>query len=107
MRKPDTKSALLAVAMAISLLGNGTVLADGGRKHEHHQDEGHQIYDKRHHERNFYSFYHKRGHDDKDHPGRHVNHYDEYDDNDGDARLLIGLVLGGLLGYALNNAEYR
>ncbi len=37
--------------------------------------------------------------------GSHNNYY--YRDDDDDEKLLIGLVVGGILGYAINNAQHQ
>jgi len=114
MRIPVKKSALAAAVMAVSLLGNSAVLADGGRYHAdrqgygHHGDYGQQKhYKKRYHRESRYSGYHDRSHYYKGHPGRHVTNYYEYDDDDDDDKLLIGLAIGGLIGYAINQAGYQ
>jgi Ni/Co efflux regulator RcnB len=107
MKMHRTVPSLVAAVLAISLAGPGAALADDGHRYhdrhdygshqdrhhfrKHHQSRGH--YDDRHH----YKHYKKR---------HHYKHYDRayrYDDND-DEKLLIGLVLGGLIGYAINNS---
>ena len=35
---------------------------------------------------------------------RHVTNYYKYEDDDDDDKLLIGLAIGGLIGYAINSA---
>jgi len=115
MHIPGKKSALAAAVMAVSLLGNGVVLADGGRYHDNRQGYGHhgdyaqqKHYKKRHHRESRYGGYHDRGYYYKGNRGRHVTNYYEYgDDDDGDEKLLIGLAIGGLIGYAINNAGYQ
>ena len=108
MRTPVKKSALAAAVMAVALLGNGVVLADGGRYHNNRQDYGHQKqYKQRHHKANRYAGYHSRDYY-QGHHGRHVTNYYKYDDDDdGDEKLLIGIAIGGLLGYAINHAGYE
>ncbi|MGD8619383.1 MAG: hypothetical protein PVH54_09390 [Gammaproteobacteria bacterium] len=109
MRIPVKKSALAAAVMAVALLGNGVVLADGGRYHYNRQDYGHQKqYKQRHHKANRYAGYHDRDYYYQGHHGRHVTNYYEYDDDDdGDEKLLIGIAIGGLLGYVINHAGYE
>ena len=107
MRKPITKSVLMAAAMAVSLLGNGSVLADGGRYHGGSHDYGHQKhYKQQHYRQHRYGGHHDRGYY-KGHHGKHVTNYYEYDDDDGDEKLLFGLAIGGLIGYAINHAGYQ
>jgi ABC-type nickel/cobalt efflux system permease component RcnA len=109
MRLPITKSVLTATVMAVSLLGNGVAQADGGRYHGDSHDHGHQNqYRKRHHREHRYGGHHDRSYY-KGHYGRHVTNYYEYDDDDDDddEKLLIGIALGGLLGYAINHAVHE
>jgi len=115
MRIPVKKSALAAAVMAVSLLGNGVVLADGGRYHAdrqghgYHGNYGQQMQHRKwQHKESRYGGYHDRGYYFKGNRGRHVTNYYEYsDDDDGDEKLLIGLAIGGLIGYAINNAGYQ
>jgi len=116
MRTRTTKSALVAAVMASTLLGSSAVLADGGRHHDswrdsgHHRDSGHRIDYGRHHGGR-HRGHHRYG--DRDytvsrnyyhgHPG-HVTRYYSYDDR-GDDDLLIGLAIGGLIGYAIDHAD--
>jgi hypothetical protein len=111
MRIPTKKSALAAIVMAASLPGSGVVLADWDRYHDNRHYYGHQKpYQQWHHKGYRYG-----GHDDRNyygngHYGRHVTNYYEYDDDDdddGDEKLLIGIAIGGLLGYAINHADYE
>ena len=107
MRTATKKSALAAAVMAVSLLGNAAVLADGGRYHHDRQDYGHHQHDKkRQHQDSRYGGHHQRGYHDRHHHGRHVTNYYEYDDDNDAEKLLIGLAIGGLIGYAINHAEY-
>jgi hypothetical protein len=113
MRKPTIKSAFIAAAMAVSLLGSGVVLADAGRYRDDRHDSGHlrdyghqKQYKQRHHKQYRYGGNHDRGYYHRGHHGSHVTNYYEYDDNDSD-ELLIGLAIGGLLGYAINHAGYE
>ena len=93
--------------MATSLLGNAAVLADGGRHYQDRQDYGH--YRDHGHRGHGWDRHHKR------HPGyrgkihhhgprhaRHVTNYYRYEDDSDDDKLLIGLAIGGLIGYAIN-----
>jgi len=114
MRIPGKKSALAAAVMAVSLLGNGVVLADGGRYQDNRQGYGHQVdyghlkyCKKRHYRESRYGGYHDRDYTYKGNRGRHVTNYYEYDDDDGAEKLLIGLAIGGLIGYAINHADYQ
>ena len=84
----------LAALLVLSLAGSGSAWADGGR---HHGRQGHGHYGK-HHE---YKRHHYKGHHD-----RHVTNYYRYEEDDDNEKLLIGLVMGGLIGYAINNARH-
>jgi hypothetical protein len=93
MRNATTKSALLAAVMAVSLPGNNVTFADGGRYHSDWHDSGqHKQYQRWHHS-------------ERDH-GSHVANYCAYDDDD-NKKLLTGLAIGGLLGYAIFHAGYE
>lgn len=128
MRTGTTKSTLLAAAVAAALLGSGSALADGGRHQDGWKSGGHQRghsqqldYGKRHHKRYEKRSYghndrghyrkHRGGHHDnvyyrRPHGGRYVTNVYEYDDDDNDDDLLIGLAIGGLIGYAINQGGY-
>jgi len=108
MRTTIKKSTLAAAVMAVSLLGNGAVLADGGRYYHDRQNYGHHQHDKkRQYKALRYGGHHQRGYHDKRHHGRHVTNYYEYDDDNDAEKLLIGLAIGGLIGYAINRADYQ
>jgi len=109
MRSTSKKTALAAAVMAVSLLGSSMVLADGGRRYDGWKDAGQQRdYGRqaRHwkgHRDGHRDYRHSRDH----HHGGQVTRYYKYDDDDdGDEKLLIGLVLGGLIGYAINQGGY-
>ena len=111
---------LVAAVLAISLAGSGAAQAEDGRRysdrhdygshqdrqHSRHQSRGH--YGDRQHSRRHYAYnnkhdrHHYKHHKKHQHYNRH-NYAYRYDDDD-DEKLLIGLVLGGLIGYAINNA---
>ncbi len=112
---------LVAAVLAISLAGSGTVLAEDGRRyndrHDYaaHQDRQHSRYQsrdhygdrhhnkqRRHAKAHKYDRHHYKQYKKRHHYNRH-NYAYRYDDDD-DEKLLIGLVLGGLIGYAINNA---
>ena len=126
MKMHRTVPSLLAAVLAIFLAGSGVAVADDGRRyhdrHDYgsHQDRQHSRYssgdhhgDRHHHKRRHaYADKHDRRHykHDRRHYKQHKKHYynrhnyaHRYDDDD-DEKLLIGLVLGGLIGYAINNA---
>jgi hypothetical protein len=120
---------LLAAAIAISLAGPGAALADDNRRYHDRQDYGsHQYrqhsrqnsrdhygqrphYNRQHaynkHDRRHGNYkkkhHYKKHHNNKYYNNRH-NYYYGSDDDDDSEKLLIGLVLGGLIGYAINNA---
>jgi Ni/Co efflux regulator RcnB len=132
MKMYRTVPSLLAAVLAISLAGPGVALADDNRRnydrHDYgsHQDRQHSRHNSREHHgdrhnykrRHAYADKHDRRHykqgrrhykqdrhhykHDRHHYNRH-NYAYRYDDDD-DEKLLIGLVLGGLIGYAINNA---
>jgi hypothetical protein len=89
---------LLATVVATSLAVPAAAMADrrhGDRDYDGHHNDRHYSYRKydRHYDRNYY-----RGYGD-----RHVTRvYKDHDDDD----LLIGLLVGGVLGYAINNAQH-
>lgn len=77
---------VLAALLAMTLTAGGTVQAGG----KHHYDKhGYGHHQKRHHDKHHY----KRGYS-----------YRRYDSDD-DEKLLIGLLLGGVFGYAISNAS--
>ena len=98
-----TIHSLLAALLTVSLAVPGAAMADRrgheGRdfgyrfdhgRAEHHRDR----YRDRDHDRYRY----------RDYGDRHVTRV--YRDRGDDGRLLLGLVVGGLLGYAINNAQH-
>jgi hypothetical protein len=95
---------LLATAVALSLAIPGLASADR-RGNDRYSDHG-----DRHVYRHDYKHGHRKHHRDRQHdrhsyrPGRHANRYYAYKDDDDDD-LLIGLLVGGILGYALNGAQ--
>jgi hypothetical protein len=96
---------LLAAVISASLAIPGAALAD--RREEHGHRSGHDYgYNQapryeRHEEHGRWSD-HGYGYS---HAPRYEQHdYRVYRDRDGD-RLLLGLVVGGILGYAINNAQ--
>jgi hypothetical protein len=105
---------LLAVAVALSLAIPGLASADRrGEGHRNHGDRhgykhdykhGHRKHHRdRHHDRHYrFRDRHHGGHYYR--PGRYSTYYYGYDDDDDD--LLTGLVVGGILGYALNGARH-
>ena len=113
---------LLAAVLAISLAGPGAALA--GDKHRDYDRHDYGSHQDRHHDRKHYNsrdhhgdrhHYKQRRHAkahkyDRHHYKHHNKHrYNRHNyayryDDDDDEKLLIGLVLGGLIGYAINNA---
>jgi len=96
---------LLAAVVALSLALPGLASADhyghGRYKHNykhHHGQKKHHRYGHRGHHGKHYR-HGGRGYRDK-----HITHY--YKDDDSDEKLLIGLVVGGILGYAINSARH-
>ena len=97
MNMPSTVRTIIAAVMVFSLGMTGTALA-GDRSHGY-RDSGHYS---GHHSKHQSKHQYKRSY--RGH-GRHSNNYYRYDD-DGDD-LLIGLVVGGILGYAINSAQHH
>lgn len=90
---------LLATVVALSLAIPGLAAADrrGGDYRAHgDRHEYRSAYRERHHDR----------HDRHDYRDSHVTtRYYSHDDDDGE-KLLLGLVVGGILGYAINGAQH-
>ena len=113
MNAKTISSAVIAAILGFSLGLPATALADddhrkyrGGHGHHDRYEHGHH---KRHYKRHRKHHYKKHGkhHYKKHHYGHrgYGNHY--YYDDDDDEDLLIGLVVGGILGYAINSAQQR
>jgi hypothetical protein len=120
MNMKTITSALIAVAMGLSLGAPSTALA-GDRNHDRqgygqhaYKQDRHYKKQRRHTKRHKkqYAKRHFKGHDWHNYNRRHYSHggYDNryygYDDDDDSEKLLIGLVVGGILGYALNANQY-
>lgn len=99
-------SACLAAIIGFTLATPATVLA-GDRHHERHgysqHDGRHYKHQQRHYKR------HRKQHNRNGHGYGHRGHGNNYyrHDDDSDEKLLIGLVVGGILGYAINNANHQ
>jgi hypothetical protein len=106
---------LLAAVVACSLALPGAVMADkrghdrdGGHGSQRHYSQGHN----RHNGGRYYGhngghyYRHYDGHHYRGHKGYSGNTYKYYYDDDDDEDLLIGLAVGGVLGYALNSAQH-
>lgn len=104
---PKARS-IIAAMVALSLVGSGNALA--GKKHDRH-DYG---YSKGGHHGKHYSYNkhrkYKRG--PNSYYGGHRYPYNRgygsyyyKNDDDSDEKLLIGLLVGGLVGYAINGAQ--
>lgn len=135
MNAKTITSALIVAVLGFTLGLPGTALADRdnrGHRQGHSQHDGHKYrqhrqyerdhrqhkrHDKhrKHHAKRHYKRHYK-GHD-KHHYKNYGKHYGRhhyghgghggyyYDDDDDDEKLLIGLVVGGILGYALNESQ--
>ena len=115
MNAKTITSTVIAAILGFSLGLPATALA-GDRHHDRHGGGHHYKHDghhKRHykHQKRHYK-QHKKHHYKGHHGGRHYGHrgygsrHYYYDDDD-DEDLLIGLVVGGILGYAINSAQQR
>ncbi|MEZ5541735.1 MAG: hypothetical protein R3F42_06805 [Pseudomonadota bacterium] len=95
MKIPSSRS-LLAAALSIALALPGAASADrrgGDRYYDHGDRHGYRHgYRERHHDRRYY-------------PDRYVTRYYRHDHDDDD--LLLGLVVGGILGYAVTAPRYN
>jgi hypothetical protein len=87
-----TTRSLLAAALALTLAVPGAAMADrrGGGQYYGHGDRHHDRHGYRHHYRDRHHYYY---------PGHRNRYYYYRDGHDDD--LLLGLVVGGLLGYAI------
>lgn len=103
-----TMVSLVAAVLALTLAGSGSAWADGGRHHDRHsygqQGKHHKHY--KHYKRGKHGkhYKYKRPHYGGGY-GRPGSYYYNYEDDDDNEKLLIGLVVGGLVGYAINNAQ--
>ncbi|MGB5472052.1 MAG: hypothetical protein WBQ78_01075 [Gammaproteobacteria bacterium] len=97
---------LLATVVALSLAMPGMASADRrgdgyrdhGDRHGYRHNQGYKKqYQGRHHDRRGY--YRDRHPNYRGYRDRHVTRYYSYDDDNDD--LLLGLAIGGLLGYAI------
>ncbi|MDX1697104.1 MAG: hypothetical protein R3308_02410 [Thiohalobacterales bacterium] len=105
MNAKTISSAVIAAILGFSLGLPATALADDGHRKYNRGHGHHDRYDSRHHKRHYKR--HKKHRYDKHHYGHrgYGRHY--YYDDDDDEDLLIGLVVGGILGYAINSAQHR
>lgn len=80
---------LITAAVAAALIAGSGMAQARDRNHDRDYDRGHHNYDK-----------HGSRH------RKHRGHYARYD-NSGDEKLLIGLIVGGLIGYAINDSRHH
>lgn len=93
---------VVAALLALTLAGGGNAWADGGRHYDRHGYGQHG----KHYKRNKHGKHHKhKQRHYRGHGGRPNSYYYNYEDDDDNEKLLIGLVVGGLVGYAINNAR--
>jgi len=105
---PKARS-IIAAMVALSLVGSGNVWA--GKKNDRHDygysQGGHQgkhySYNKHRKNKNNRNYYY--GGNRYRYNRGYVGNYYKYDDDDSDEKLLIGLLVGGLVGYAINGAQ--
>jgi len=99
---------LITAAVAAALIaGSGMALA---RDRDHDRD-----YDRGHHSDSYDRQHSRKHHRDRDGDRHHYKqrrhykrhgYYARYNDND-DEKLLIGLIVGGLIGYAINDSQHH
>jgi len=94
MKRMFRTSAIAVSVLAAALAATPGAWADGGRHYSDRQGHG-QYY--RHNDRHY-------GHKGyyRDYRHGYKGHYKHHDDDDGE-KLLIGLLVGGLVGYAIGN----
>ncbi len=90
---------ILAAVVALSLALPGAALAGGKGRGDHHGGH-HGGHGYKHYGHGKHYKHHYGGH-----YGKHGSKHYYYDNNDYDDAL-IGLVVGGILGYALSNAQH-
>ena len=122
MNAKTITSALIVAVLGFTLGMPGSALADRddrGHRHGHSQHDGHKYrqhrrdhkhhkrHDKhrKHHAKRHYKHHKKHHHGRHGHGGYRNYYYYEKDDDDDHEKLLIGLVIGGILGYALNEHQ--
>ena len=88
-----TRSLLAVVALSLAVPG----IASADRR-----GDGYRGHGDRH---GYRELRRDRHHDRHDYRDRHITRYYRHDDDD-DQDLLIGLVVGGILGYAINGAQH-
>lgn len=101
---------IMAALLALTLAGSGSAWADGGRHHDRHShgQQGKHYKHGKHYKRGKHGkhYKYKRPHY-RGGYGRPGSYYYNYEDDDDNEKLLIGLVVGGLVGYAINNARHE
>jgi len=99
------KHLITATVTAALIAGSGMALARD-RDHDRDYDRGHHSYS---HDRQYSRKHHRdsdRHHYKQRHNYKHRGHYTRYDNGD-DEKLLIGLIVGGLIGYAINDSQHH
>ena len=136
MKTHPTSRTIVAALVAVLLAGSGSAWADrkndqrsyghgqgshqdkraNDRARSGHHDKRSYVRDRRDYHDKYYTYNkqrknrHERRHYRDSHKpdyyrGRGVNSY-YYEDDDNDDDLLMGLLLGGLFGYVINNGQY-
>lgn len=101
------KYLITAALTAVLIAGSGMALAER-RSHDRGHDRGHQGYSyDQHSSRHYYDrgHYREKHYYKKPRHYRHRSNYRYY--GGGDEKLLIGLLVGGLIGYAINDARHN
>lgn len=113
MQKQFKTRSLIATVVALSLVGSGSALADrsrdrhsgeyghGGYQNKHYSYNRHYSYKK--HYRNRYNRHNYRGGYNNYYGGSYYRNGDDH----GTEKLLGGLLVGGLVGYALGNSNQQ
>jgi hypothetical protein len=95
MKTPNKSASVLAAFLALSLAASGSAWAGSDRYSHPHKTYKHETHRYGHHDRHGYKQRHYRDH------GR----YQRNRHDDDDEKLLIGLIIGGVIGYAISQSQ--
>jgi hypothetical protein len=91
-------SSVAAAVLAATLSAPTVAWADGGRHYSDRGTDGHRQYNHHYDRHDRYKGYYKS------YPRGYGGHHNHHNDDDG-KELLIGLLLGGVVGYAMGNQQ--